>query len=132
MPDPVVENINSRSVELEGGEYDDETLTFAAADTFVPGTLLARNSVSGKLEIMVVGGPNGTDVPKAVLQYTVTRGSGGDTPIRPLLKGKVNKDMLIIDADGDGSNITTTHLDQLRAAGITPVSVAQLAELDNQ
>jgi len=76
-------------------------------------------------------GANGVQSPMAVLTYEVTRSSGGTLAIFAFVEGEVNKNRLIIDADGDGDNITAAHLDALRAAGVTAVDVQQLAELDN-
>jgi hypothetical protein len=225
--------IDNGSIELEGGEFRDELLTFAAADTFVKGTLLARQSVvlaitpsavtgtgngtvtaasvvagpdvpkvgnwvlrcvaaatnggsfrledpdgaarghfvltagsgganafegaglaftindgstdfavgdtftlpvvtnSGKLVPYNPAGAGGAQRPLAVLTYEVTRASGGDLAVRPLIAGTVNKDRLIIDVDGTGANITAEILDQLRAAGIIALNVQQLSALDN-
>ena len=67
----------------------------------------------------------------AVLTYEVTRTSGGTERIRALVYGEVNKDRLIIDVDGDGSNITAAILDELRSAGIMATDVKQLAKIDN-
>lgn len=232
MANLTITNIDNACIEREGGKFRDETLTFAAADTFVKGTILARRSVAiavtasavtgtgngtvtaatvvagpavplaGAYVLTVVtavthGGvwklvdPNGALVtdglvmtastgaatvfeagglqftitdgstdfaagdtatltvaadgklvpynpatgaageqyPVAVLTYEVTRASGGDTPIRALVAGEVNKNRLVIDA---GTTITNAHLDQLRHMGIVPINVQQLGALDNQ
>lgn len=77
-------------------------------------------------------GTNGEQEPLAVLTRDYTRSSGGNLPIEALVAGRVNSSRLIIDVDGDGSNITEEHLDKLRAAGIVTKPVTQLAGLDNQ
>ncbi len=235
MADPVITNIDNASIELEGGKFRDELLTFAAADIFAKGTLLARRTVAlattetmdggntgnGTLTLATVvpgpvvplvgtyvlncttavtnGGiwqlvdPNGAIVASdlvmtagagaatvfeaagleftitdagtdfavadtgtiivaadgkivpfnpagaggeqkvlAVLTFAVTRASGGDEKVRILVEGEVNATRLIIDVDGDGSNITAAILDALRSAGIMATDVLQLAQLDNQ
>jgi hypothetical protein len=68
----------------------------------------------------------------AVLTYPITVAGAGDTPIRALIAGEVNSSRLVIDADGNGSNITSTILDTLKARGIVGRPVLQTAVLDNQ
>jgi hypothetical protein len=118
---------SSGHIELQDGQFRDELLVFAAADTFLKGTILARVTASGKLTPFVVGGTGGAETPRCVLTYDVVRTTAGDEPIRALVKGEVNKNRLIIDADGNGNNITAAILDQLRDYGITPVDVQVLA-----
>lgn len=68
--------IDNASIELEGGEFRDELLTFAGADTFVKGTLLARLLVALAVTASAVTGTgNGT-----VTAATVVEG-----PIVPLV-----------------------------------------------
>jgi hypothetical protein len=124
--------IDNGSVELEGGEFRDELITFAGTDTFAAGTILARDSVSLKLVLFVKGGStNQNGIPKAVLTYPVSRTGAGDVKGRVLIAGKVNKNRLIIDADGTDANIDAAVIDQLRDYGIDPVDVQQLGALDN-
>jgi hypothetical protein len=68
----------------------------------------------------------------AVLTRDVTRAGAGDEPIDVLVSGVVNRTRLLIDVDGDGDNITSAILDELRSAGIHAVDVSQLDALDNQ
>lgn len=234
MPNIEITNIDRGSVELANGKFRDDVLRFAAADTFAPGTILARRSVAAAVTASAVTGtgngtvtvasvaagpevpipgayvltvttavanggifrlvdPNGRIVatglamtvgagvatifevagllftvtdgstdfvagdfftltvaadgslvpfnpagaggdqyPLAVLTYEVTKSGAGTEPIRALVAGEVNKRRLIIDADGDGDNITNAILDQLRSYGIVAIDTQQLAELDNQ
>jgi hypothetical protein len=76
-------------------------------------------------------GGNGSQYPAAVLTYEAYKASSGSLPIRALVGGKVRKERLIIDADGDGDNITQAHVDALRANGIFALSVRDLSVLDN-
>ena len=121
--------IDLGSIELEGGKFRDELLTFAGADTFVKGTILARSSVTGKLVPFATGGANGTNVPLAILTYDVARTTAGDEPIRALVAGEVNRQRLIIDADGNGTNVTSAVVDGLRNYGIVATDVQQIASL---
>lgn len=113
--------------------YRDGLLTFAGADTLLAGTILARDSVSLKFVPYVIGGAtNQNGIPKAVLTYEVTATGAGDVPIRAFVDGDVRKPRLIVDADGDGDNITEAILDQLRDYGINSVDSDSLSLLDNQ
>lgn len=71
-------------------------------------------------------------MPKAILTYDVTATAAGDVPIRAGVAGGYRKERLVIDADGDDSNVTPAILDQLRAYGLVPVNVNELGILDNQ
>lgn len=108
------------------------TVTDAATDFIVGdfGTIIV--AADGKLVPYAIAGAGGEQNPMAVLTYDVTRASAGDEPIRALVAGEVNKTRLIIDLDGDGSNITDAILDALRSAGPVATDVTQLAQLDNQ
>lgn len=104
----------------------DDTSDFVAGDT---ATLTV--AADGKLVPYNPAGAGGAQKPLAVLTYEVTRTSAGNEPVRPLMAGKVNATRLVIDADGDASNITAAILDELRSAGISAMPIQQLAQLDN-
>ncbi len=104
----------------------DGSTDFAVGDT---GTIIV--AADGDLVIFAIAGAAGAQNPIAVLTYEVTKSGSGDLPIRALVAGEVSRDRLIIDADGDGSNITDTILDTLRSAGIVATDVQQLAQFDN-
>lgn len=128
-----VTNVDLGNVILQEAEFRDELLTFAGADTVLEGTILARDSVSGKLVPFVKGGTtNENGIPKAIVTYDVTATGAGDVAIRAGVSGKYRKELLIIDADGDGSNVDDVVLDQLRDYGLIPVDVSELNILDNQ
>jgi hypothetical protein len=126
-------NIDNSSVLLADGQFEDGLLTFGGAATVVEGTILAVDSVSLKYVPFVKGGStNENGIPKAVLTYDVTATGAGDIAIRAGIKGIVRIDKLIIDADGDGSNVDAAVLDQLRDYGITPQKVTEQNNYDNQ
>jgi hypothetical protein len=126
MPAQVLTSINVGSVALGDEAMRDELLTFGGIATVVAGTILARDSVSLKLVPFVKGGStNQNGVPKAVLGYDVTSTGAGDVPVRAIVSGKLNKQRLIINADGTGANIDGAVLDQLRAYGLVPQDVLQ-------
>jgi hypothetical protein len=99
---------------------------FVAADTFTMAVV-----ANGKMVPFVIGGVAGAGVPKAVISYDVVAAGAGDEPCRPAISGEVRKEKLIIDADGDGSNITDAILDQLRDFTIVSQDVAELNIADN-
>lgn len=123
----------TRGVVLFEPVFKDETVTAAGADTFAAGTILARDSGSLKLVLFVKGGAtNENGIPKAVLTQDLVFAGAGDLPARPMVGGQVRTGDLIIDADGDASNVDAAVLDELRDYGIVGLSTTQLAELDNQ
>jgi len=128
-----VTNVDLGNVILEDVRFEDGLLTFAGAATVVAGTILARDSVSLKFVPFVKGGvDNENGIPKAVLTYDVSATEAADVPMRALVNGRVRKERLIIDADGDGSNVDAAVLDGLRNYSITALSVKDLSVLDNQ
>lgn len=133
MPNINIENVDVGSVILQDAQFRDDTLTFAAGGTVVEGTILARDSVSGALVPFVKGGTtNENGIPKAVVTYDVTATGAGDVPVRVGVAGSYRKERLVIDADGDDSNIDAAVIDQLRDFGLTPIDVKELGILDNQ
>lgn len=105
----------------------DGSTNFALGDSF---TLTV--AADGKMTPFDPAGVGGAQIPTAVLTYEVTATGAGTLAIRPLVTGQVNFDRLIIDADGDGDNITAAIVDQLRDFGIVAHPVRQLAGYDNQ
>jgi hypothetical protein len=133
MANSTINNVDLGAVAIKDAIFLDEVVNFSGGDTYAAGTIMARHSGNNKLIPFVKGGnSNGNGIPKAVLTYPVERANAGDVTARALVRGHVNRDRLIIDADGDGSNIDDVVLDQLRAYGIVASPVEQLAQLDNQ
>lgn len=133
MPNIVKTTIDNGSVLAPDAEpeYRDELVTFGGADDFAAGTILARDSVSLKLVLFVKGGStNQNGIPKAILTQPLSASGAGDVKTRALIAGKVRKERLVIDADGNDTNIDAAVIDQLRAVGFTPVNTQQLATLD--
>lgn len=108
------------------------TVTDAATD-FVAGDFFTITvTADGKLVVFAKAGSRGDQVPVAVLAHAITKGGAGTEPVRVLVAGTVNKKRLVIDADGDDSNVDAAVMDQLREVGIVPIDVQQTAVLDNQ
>ncbi len=128
-----ITNIDTSSVILKGGEFQDDTLTFASGGTILEGTILARDSISKLLIPYVKGGATNEDgIPKAILTYDATLAAPGDLPIRDMVSGTVRREKLIIFADGDASNIDADVLDELRVYTLVAIDSVELGLLDNQ
>lgn len=133
MGNMTVTNVDTGSPVLQAGEFRDELLTLAGAGTIKAGTILARDSVSLKLVKFVVGGAtNENGIPKVILPYEVVATGAGDVAVRVAISGSYRKEKLVIDADGDDSNITAAVIDKLRDYSLIPVNVTELNIPDNQ
>lgn len=121
-------NIDLGGVLLREGAFRDEVITFGGAATYAAGTILARDSVSLKLVAFVKGGStNQNGIPKAILTQAVTAAGAGDVASRAAISGVFNKKRLVINADGNDSNIDAAVEDQLRAYSMVAVLVDQVA-----
>lgn len=128
-----ITNNKTRTIVVWEPVFEDDTVTFAGAATLKAGTILARDSVSLKLVPYVKGGStNENGIPKAVLRDELTAEGAGDLPCRPIIGGRIRKGDLVIDADGDASNVDAAVVDQLRDFAVIALGTTQLAELDNQ
>jgi len=106
----------------------DGSTDFAVGDEFS----LTVASGSGKSVPFEKDGVGGAQVPKRVLTYDVTAAGAGDVAIRSMVSGMVRLERLVIDSDGDASNVDKAVVDQLRDYAIIPKGVQELSELDNQ
>ncbi|MCP4444730.1 MAG: head decoration protein [Myxococcales bacterium] len=133
MANLTITEVDCGSVIFEKGAFRDELLTFAAAATVLAGTILARDSSTGKMVPFVKGGStNENGIPKAVLTYEVEATAAGDVPISNMVSGSVRAGRLVIDADGDATNIDAVVMDQMRDYMTVAVDVQELNILDNQ
>lgn len=133
MANSTITNVDIGNVILQDADFRDELLTFGGAATVLEGTILARDSVSGKLVPFVKGGStNENGIPKAIVTYDVVAAGAGDVAIRAGVAGKYRKERLVIDADGDASNVDDVVIDQLRDYGLVAIDVQELGILDNQ
>jgi len=107
-------------------------ITDGVADFIVGDKFALVVAADGTLVVFAIAGAGGAQKPKAILTYDVVAAGAGDIPIRAGVKGLYRKERLIIDADGDGSNITDAILDQLRDFGLVPIDVQELNIQDNQ
>jgi hypothetical protein len=133
MANMTVTNVDIGPALIDGKVFETSVLTVGGAVTVLEGTILARDSVSLKFVPFVIGGTtNENGIPKAILTYDVEAAGAGDVGIRALVDGIYRTERLIVDADGDDSNITDAILDQLRDYNITAQNVTDISELDNQ
>jgi hypothetical protein len=130
MSNITITNIDLGSVELRDGEFEDGLLTFGGAGTVVEGTILARNVAGDKLVPYVKDAVDATGIPVAVMQYEVEAAGAGDVSVKPLIKGVVKTERLIISSGGD-QIVDAGVQDALRDFSIVCLSTEQLANIDN-
>jgi len=110
---------------LSNLEPRDETLT-AAIKTYAVGTLLARNTSTLKLVPFVKGGStNGNGIINSVLTAELVATAAQDYNVSVTIAGQVDKDLLIIAADGNASNVDAAIVDELAKMGIYAQSYAK-------
>ena len=132
---PTLEITNNSSVDVVIWEpvFGSGVVTFAGAATLLPGTILARDTGTLKFVPFVKGGVvAGNGIPTAVLLNELVATGAGDLPASPIIGGRMRLSELVINADGDSSNVDEAVEDQLRDFGLVVLSTQQLAELDNQ
>jgi len=132
MADPTITNNDVGQIATQHSDYENHLWTAGAADTLLVGTIMARLTSTGKWGIYDPGGSLGLEIARGVLTYEAVATAGGDVPVSILVRGTVNQTRLIIDADGDDSNVDEAVTDDLLDHGILAVPVLQIAQLDNQ
>ncbi len=108
------------------------TITDGSTDLALADFFTLTVAADGKMVPFAIAGAGGAQVPKAILTFDVTAAGAGDEAIRAGVSGSYRSERLIIDADGDGSNITDAIRDELRDYGLVPIDVQELNILDNQ
>jgi len=130
MPNATIDtNYYANAIALNRSLCRDEVLVFSGAAKLLKGTILGRVTASGKLRPYAAGNNDGSQNPIAVLTYEVEALGAGDISARCLIDGEVNRNRLVIAADGNGNNITPALLDQLRDYGIVPIDVQALGQV---
>lgn len=104
----------------------DGATDFADGDTFSAAVV-----ANDKWVPFAVGGVAGAGKARGVLTYDITATGAGDLGADVLIGGDVRFDKLVIDADGDNSNVGQAVRDQLRDYGINVLDSNDLSELDN-
>lgn len=97
---------------------------FAAGDKFALAVV-----ADGDYVIFAVDGVGGAQIPLAILTIEEVATGAADVSFRPLIKGNVRRNKLVIDA---GGSVTDRIVDQLRDVGIIAISVTELNSQDNQ
>lgn len=79
------------------------TVNEAAAQKYVPGTVLGKVTATGKYKIAVQTATDGSQVADAIVMGEVSVGAGVDTKVLVLVKGpaEVSKGGLVLDATYD-------------------------------
>jgi len=132
MANPTITNNDVGSVVLDESRSEDGLFTAGSAKTYPAGTILALDDSTQKWVPYVKGGStNDNGTPRAVLPYDIVATAAEDYAARPTVSGVVNQDRLIIDADGDATNVDANVRAALRGHNIVCQSVAQLAQVDN-
>ena len=108
------------------------TLTDGATDFIVGDAFSLTVAADGKIYPYATDGAGGVQIPTAVLTEDKVATGAGNIPIRAMISGQLIAERLVIDADGDASNITAAILDQLRDFTLVALSVPDISELDNQ
>ena len=116
--------------------YDKKLFTVVSGQTYLEGTLLARDTSTNKYVVFVKGGStNGNGIPAAVLAAEVVATANGDLNVDMLVGGRVRKTELVIHADkalADPSvNIDEAVLFALRDMTIVALPVTNLMVQDN-
>lgn len=128
----VITNQDLGSFQLGDNSFKDDTYVHAGAVTILEGTILARLAASEQLVPFVKGGSLGAEIPVAIATEDEVATGAGTPPTRTLVSGRVRKQRLIIQADGDASNIDDVVRDQLQQTGIVAIDTEELQILDNQ
>ena len=103
------------------------------ATNFIIGDLFTLTVVAdGDLVPFATAGAGGAQIPLAILTYDVVTTDAADVPVRVGIAGSYRKERLVLDADGDASNVTAAVIDQLRHFGLIATNVTELNDLDNQ
>ena len=106
----------------------DEVFTVADTVVYLEGTILVRDTTSKKLIPYVKATHGSSDFAKYVLPYAVTATATGDIKANVIKSAEypgLDKDLLVIQADGDATNVDAEVLDQLRDYGINSESFTQ-------
>ncbi len=131
-----ITNLDTGSVSLRDTEHQDDIVKFTGADTYVEGTILARDTADDKLIAYVKDGVTlGNGIPVAIItaRAGVVATGAGDIAARVAVKGVFILERLVIDADGDSSNIDDGVKDELRDSGLAVALTAPERQiLDNQ
>lgn len=122
--------LDGTDVVIQTIESIDATLASAGAATVKRGTILARNTSTGDLGVYASDGTNGLNVPKYVLLNEVVFAGAGSAPVSAMSVGEVWKSRLIVQADGDDSNVDYAVLEALRPTIIARLN-DELGAFDN-
>ena len=107
------------------------TITDATTDFIVGDKFSLTVAANGKLVVFATDGAGGAQYAKTLLPTDLVSASATDYSVRVLIEGEVRKDKLIIDADGDDSNVDMSVRDQLQDFNIAVTDVTEQNKEDN-
>ena len=125
------------SIVLKSGNIQPFSLTATAEKTYLRGTILARDTSTGKLVEYVKGGStNGNGVPLALFLAEETIVTAAEvtatvTKVSCFTEATLRQERLVIVADGDASNVDYIEIDGLRNMNIDVSKVTDQSVLDN-
>lgn len=132
MPNLETTTLDYGTVVVKQGNIESFTFTAGAVKTYLKGTILARSTATDKLVVYEKAGTTaGNGVPLTVLMSDLEVAATGDFQVRGMTDGVVREDYLVIDADGDASNIDFVERDGLRSRNIDVMKVTDNSVLDN-
>jgi len=105
------------------------TITDAGTDFIVGDKFALAVAALNKWVIFNPAGVGGAEEPRGILTIAASAAGAGDVSVRPLIKGKVRTEKLVIDG---GASVTDEIKNQLRKYSIFCIDVDELNVLDNQ
>lgn len=105
---------------------NDGSTDFAVGDTFTLPVV-----ADGDLVAFATDGVGGAQEPLKILLDEIVVTGAADKPARPMAAGVFKYEYLVIDADGDNSNVTAEIKQKLQNAGIRIVGMPDRGALDN-
>ena len=107
------------------------TITDGSTDFAVGDTFALPIVADGDLVAFASAGVGGAQEPLKILIDEIIVTGAADKPCRPMAAGVFKYEYLVIDADGDNSNVTAEIKQKLQAAGIRIIGVPDRGALDN-
>ncbi len=125
-----IANNDPAGVVIGNPEYEDGLLKFPGNDTYVAGTILARDPADDTWVVCDPTESDGTEIPSAILTIEEVNTAGaGNVSIRALIAGRVRLEKLVYDS---GAAVDVATRDALRGFGIIALPANDMAMLDNQ
>jgi hypothetical protein len=130
MSDPVITNLDTGSVMIQtwGKRQGVFRNPVAAPTTYVAGTVLALDTVDGKMYPFLTGGATGRNIPKYILTSTIATLASSDNQIEAVTAGIFDQGRIV---QHPAIALTAAELDLMLNRPLIPVLTKQLAKTDN-